>query len=71
MDGIAQDAVRQQFVRSILDMARSCGTAVVAEGIEQPEDLRALRELGAMLCQGYLLGRPSALPSAELVYELG
>jgi EAL domain-containing protein (putative c-di-GMP-specific phosphodiesterase class I) len=33
---------------------------VIAEGIENPEQLAAVRAHGAGLGQGYLLGRPSA-----------
>jgi EAL domain-containing protein (putative c-di-GMP-specific phosphodiesterase class I) len=32
---------------------------VIAEGIETPAQLAALRELGVELGQGYLVGRPA------------
>ena len=32
--------------------------SIVAEGIERPEQLAKLRELGGHLAQGYLLGAP-------------
>ena len=31
---------------------------VIAEGIEEPDDLAALRDLGVELGQGFLLSRP-------------
>ena len=46
----------------ILDLARTLELDVIAEGIETPAQLAALRELGAELGQGYLLGRPSSPP---------
>ena len=46
-------------VAAILALARALGLQVVAEGIETPEELQALRELGCEYGQGYLLGRPA------------
>jgi EAL domain-containing protein (putative c-di-GMP-specific phosphodiesterase class I) len=49
----------------ILDLARTLELEVIAEGIETSAQLEALRELGAGLGQGYLLGRPSAPTSGR------
>jgi EAL domain-containing protein (putative c-di-GMP-specific phosphodiesterase class I)/GGDEF domain-containing protein len=62
IDGIAQDPLKQQFVRSIVEMAATSGGDVVAEGLEQEPDLEVLRRLGITICQGYLFARPSAHP---------
>ncbi len=45
-------------------MARRSGATVVAEGVETPEQLVALRRLGITAAQGYLLGRPGDHPLA-------
>lgn len=66
IDGIAQEPLKQQFVRSIVEMAATTGGEVVAEGLEQEPDLEVLRRLGITLCQGYLFARPSATPRAQL-----
>jgi EAL domain-containing protein (putative c-di-GMP-specific phosphodiesterase class I)/GGDEF domain-containing protein len=66
IDGIAQEPLKQQFVRSIVEMAATSGGEVVAEGLEQEPDLEVLRRLGISLCQGYLFARPSATPRARL-----
>lgn len=66
VDGVGTDPLKQQFVRSILEMATSAGTAVIAEGLEQESDLRLMMGLGVRLCQGYLLARPSAMPRSSL-----
>ena len=47
----------------IVDLARTLELDVIAEGIETPAQLAALRELGVEFGQGYLLGRPSAAES--------
>lgn len=70
IDGIAQEPLKQQFVRSIVEMAATSGCAVVAEGLEQDSDLQVLRRLGISICQGYLFARPSATPRAQLRAEL-
>ena len=66
IDGIAQEPLKQQFVRSIVEMAATSGGEVVAEGLEQEPDLEVLRRLGITICQGYLFARPSATPRAQL-----
>lgn len=66
IDGIAQEPLKQQFVRSIVEMAATSGCEVVAEGLEQEPDLDVLRRLGLTICQGYLFARPSATPRATL-----
>lgn len=57
--GLAEHAGRQAMVEAMVGFARRMGASVVAEGVETEEDLRALREAGVPLGQGYLLGRPS------------
>jgi EAL domain-containing protein (putative c-di-GMP-specific phosphodiesterase class I) len=58
--GIARDAVKRQFLRSIQHIALRCGSQVIAEGIEVAEDFRAVRRLGIALAQGWFIGRPGA-----------
>jgi EAL domain-containing protein (putative c-di-GMP-specific phosphodiesterase class I) len=48
-------------------MARRSGATVVAEGVETPEQLVALRRLGITAAQGYLLGRPADRADARPV----
>jgi len=61
---LAEDATDHSIVRTTLDLARSLGLTVVAEGVET-EPVRALLEkLGCPLAQGYLFSRP--VPGQEL-----
>lgn len=58
--GVARDAIKRQFLRSIQHIARRAGAQVIAEGVEAAEDLRVARRLGIAFAQGWLLGRPSS-----------
>ncbi|EFH09664.1 putative bifunctional diguanylate cyclase/phosphodiesterase, partial [Teichococcus cervicalis] len=49
-----------RIVETILRLAHGLGAKVVAEGVETPEQLAALRRLGCDAVQGFLLGRPMA-----------
>jgi len=46
--------------RAIVGLGHELGLEVVAEGVEQPEQLHFLRECGCDVAQGYLIGRPMA-----------
>jgi len=48
----------REIVRFSTELAHRLGIKVVAEGIEDPPEVDALRELGVELGQGYFLGRP-------------
>jgi diguanylate cyclase (GGDEF)-like protein len=53
------------LVKAMLAMADALHLDVVAEGVETPEQLRALRALGCSQVQGFLLSRP--VPYDDLV----
>ena len=59
---IDSDAPRRALVAAIRHFADDMGITIVAEGIERPEQLRVLREIGVDCGQGYLLGRARPLP---------
>lgn len=65
IDGIHQDAVKREFVGSILKMAKASRAQVIAEGIELAEELEVLAEMGVDLLQGYLLCRPQEQPPRD------
>ncbi|MBM2614280.1 EAL domain-containing protein [Actinoplanes sp. LDG1-06] len=53
----AADA-RQAVARAVIQLARALSLDTVAEGIESPEQVAVLRELGYALGQGYHLAEP-------------
>jgi len=60
-----QTEMDREVLRSIVQLGHSLGMMVVAEGIEEPNVLEQLRELGCDMAQGYLLGRPGAAEPPE------
>ena len=56
--GIAGDPAYARALKQMLKVAQALGTEVMAEGIESPEDLDVLRDLGIKYGQGFLLGKP-------------
>jgi len=56
---------RPAIVESILALARTLETSVVAEGIESPTQAYELERLGCTYAQGYLFSRPLAMKAVE------
>jgi len=56
--GIAASESGRAIVRATIDLAHALDFTVVAEGIEDPETLSIVRELGCDQAQGYHLARP-------------
>jgi EAL domain-containing protein (putative c-di-GMP-specific phosphodiesterase class I) len=50
---------KRAVVRSVTALCHELGARVVAEGIESPDELACLQDLGVDYLQGYLLGRPA------------
>lgn len=56
------DRARRSMVEAITGFAHQMRARVVAEGIETPEQIEAFIELGVDFGQGFVLGKPAALP---------
>ncbi|WP_376843927.1 EAL domain-containing protein [Bordetella pertussis] len=65
-NGISRDERRLQLVRSMVSTARQLNSTLVAEGIENADDLRTVYELGTRYAQGWFLGRPENEPRTDL-----
>ena len=59
--GIDHDPVRRALAASLVSFAADTGPLIVAEGIETPDELCTLRNLGISHGQGYYLGSPGPL----------
>lgn len=62
VQGVDQDPIKLQFLKSIQQIAESCGTRVIAEGIETEGELRVVKDIGIALGQGYFIARPTPTP---------
>lgn len=60
---------RPPMVESILALARTLNTGVVAEGIETEAQAYELERLGCTHAQGFLFSRPLATAAAEVLIE--
>jgi len=56
--GIDADPRRAALVAGVVDLGRTLGMDIVAEGVETPAELAALTALGCRFLQGWLMGRP-------------
>ena len=57
----------QHVVSAVVNLAKAFGMQTIAEGAEDDETLRLLRELGVDHVQGYVIGRPA--PAKEALEE--
>lgn len=61
---VQDNAHKRQFIHSIVEIARTLGSRVIAEGIETREELEFAIALGVDYGQGFYLARPAASPPA-------
>ncbi len=63
--GLGHDDTLTLLTRTVVQVGRDLGLRVIAEGIEQPRQLAALREMGCGYGQGFLVARPMGAPGVE------
>lgn len=73
VQGCHRDSRRSAVIESIVLLARSFGSQVIAEGIEDTADLETVSGHGIRLVQGYALARPLPVEEATrfLIAERG
>lgn len=54
--------LKRELISTIRRFADQTGIRLIAEGVERPEELEALRDAGVRWAQGYLFGHPSRAP---------
>jgi diguanylate cyclase (GGDEF)-like protein/PAS domain S-box-containing protein len=68
VDGLGRELDDTTIVSAVIGLAHAMGLSVTAEGIENAEQLRILREMGCQNAQGYLMC--AAIPAAEMSRHL-
>ncbi|HEX3663166.1 MAG TPA: GGDEF and EAL domain-containing protein [Acidobacteriaceae bacterium] len=71
VQGIACDQESRLIVSTILDLARSFGMDVVAEGIEDAQQLEELKTMGCPCGQGYYFARPMEASAIDAMVRSG
>jgi diguanylate cyclase (GGDEF)-like protein len=71
VQGVNSDPLKQQFLKSIQQIAKSSGTHVIAEGIETDAEFRVIRDIGIACGQGYFIARPSPTPPLNTPAQVG
>ncbi|HEV8623502.1 MAG TPA: EAL domain-containing protein, partial [Acidimicrobiia bacterium] len=69
--GLGRDASDTAIVKSVIDLAHALGLVVVAEGVEDGDQVAHLRRLGCDLAQGYFFARPQPAEDLEAQLDAG
>ncbi|WP_138755658.1 EAL domain-containing protein [Paenibacillus sinopodophylli] len=70
ISGCNQDDHKQQLIAAIVKSAEAFGASVLAEGVEEKEELAFCQSQHISLAQGYLIGKPSSIPLTEKYVSL-
>jgi diguanylate cyclase (GGDEF)-like protein/PAS domain S-box-containing protein len=71
VSGMADDPTDRALVAAVVGMGRALKLAVVAEGIESPEEAEALLELGCHIGQGFLFAKPLPIEAMDELLASG
>lgn len=64
---ISKNYYKQQVVEMIIKLAKKVGAVIVAEGVENIDDILTILEYGEQLLQGYYISKP--IPISEEVFQ--
>lgn len=62
ISNIHHDDVKKHVLHTLQEVGGKLDVSIIAEGIEQQEELNVLTKMGIPYAQGYLLGRPAPFP---------
>ena len=71
VSGLASASRNVEIVRAVIEVARTLGMRVIAEGIESTPQLEVLRSLGCEYGQGFLFSKALGASEAVLKLEAG
>ena len=60
-----QNRVKMELLKAIAGFSADAGITMIVEGIETEQELDVVTRLGVPLVQGYLVGRPAAMPARK------
>jgi diguanylate cyclase (GGDEF)-like protein len=66
-NGISRHGDKLATYRALIQIAEIFGTTIVAEGLENEDDLTVVRDLGVALGQGWFIGMPRPETAAEVL----
>lgn len=70
IDKMNTDDSSRKYVAAIISIGHVMGFDVISEGVEEPDQLETLKNIGCDYIQGFLWGRPLSAEDAEkLVLE--
>jgi len=69
LNSLQQDTKKQAIVSSIIELARRLDIRVIAEGVEDHEQIDFLRDEGCHEVQGYLISRPISANNIVSLYQ--
>lgn len=67
--GIENNAIRSDLVRHIVNMAKELNLEIIAEGVEEKEQLVIIEKLGVDMSQGYFHSRPIPIKYLKAVLD--
>lgn len=71
VNGLCRDQRDAAVVRAVINLSRSFGLEVIAEGVETEEQRQRLLAKGCTEAQGYLFGRPMPVAVFATRFEVG
>ena len=63
------DRIKSSFVASLHRMASASNCKIIAEGVEQHEELTMLQKIGITFAQGFYFAKPTAVPVTQLEWS--
>ncbi|VCU72126.1 Oxygen sensor protein DosP [Pigmentiphaga humi] len=71
VSGVLYNDYDREMLRTVIQFCRSVGMETIAEGVETPEQLEALREMGCDAWQGFLCAAPMPVEAATEFLRTG
>lgn len=69
VSGLAETGEALAIVKAIIGLGKGLGVAIVAEGVETPEQMRLLKAKGCHKAQGYFIGRPGPIMDFQRLWS--